>query len=138
MSDNAKNSFVIDSLPDDDIDLEELRQLRKVKAAISRKKKELKKKDFDAKHPGIALLRKDLEEKKQVKQEPIKLDVRLRNPPAEPKESKPEPAVAEPKPVEHPPTKVESKAVFEQNGKPVNISQPAPPAIYRPQNGKWF
>ena len=49
---NAKNAFVID-LPDNDPDVEDLMALKRVKDAISKKKKALKEKDWNAKHPNL-------------------------------------------------------------------------------------
>ena len=52
---NTKNCFQVD-LPDNDPDMEDLRALKKVKDAISKKKKEIKEKDWNNKHPKLTEL----------------------------------------------------------------------------------
>ena len=77
----SKNEFVIDTIPNDDADLEDLRALKKVKDEISKKKRALKDKDFLNKHP-------DLEELVQ-KHRRKKISVKEPEPEAEEKEEKP-------------------------------------------------
>ena len=52
MTDNTKNTFVVDEESNHD-DLQDLKALKRVKDAISKKKKEIKDKDFLAKHPDL-------------------------------------------------------------------------------------
>jgi hypothetical protein len=52
MTDNTKNTFVVDEDVNHD-DLQDLKALKRVKDAISKKKKEIKDKDFLAKHPDL-------------------------------------------------------------------------------------
>ena len=77
----SKNEFVIDTIANDDADLEDLRALKKVKDEISKKKRALKDKDYLNKHP-------DLEELVQ-KHRRKKISVKEPEPEAEEKEEKP-------------------------------------------------
>jgi hypothetical protein len=52
MTDNTKNTFVVDEDVNHD-DLQDLQALKRVKDAISKKKKEIKDKDYLAKHPDL-------------------------------------------------------------------------------------
>ena len=52
MTDNTKNTFVVDEDVNHD-DLQDLQALMRVKKAISSKKREIKDKDFLAKHPDL-------------------------------------------------------------------------------------
>ena len=77
----SKNEFVIDTIANDDADLEDLRALKKVKDEISKKKKALKDKDYLNKHPDLEELVQKHRRKKIAKKEP--------KPEAEPKPDKP-------------------------------------------------
>ena len=66
----SKNEFVIDTIPNDDADLEDLRALKKVKDEISKKKKALKDKDYLNKHPDLEELVQKHRRKKISKKEP--------------------------------------------------------------------
>jgi len=79
----SKNEFVIDSIPNDDEDLEDLRALTKVKAEISKKKRALKDKDYLNKHPDLEELVQKHRRKKIAVKEP-EADTE-----AEPKKDKP-------------------------------------------------
>ncbi len=79
----SKNEFVIDSIPNDDADLEDLRALTKVKAEISKKKRALKDKDYLNKHPDLEeLVQKHRRKKISVKEPEADTE-------AEPKKDKP-------------------------------------------------
>ena len=52
MTDNTKNTFVVDEDVNHE-DLQDLQALKRVKDAISKKKKEIKDKDYLAKHPDL-------------------------------------------------------------------------------------
>jgi hypothetical protein len=65
----SKNEFVIDTISDDDNDLEDLRALKKVKDEISKKKRALKDKDYLNRHPDLEeLVQKHRRKKIAVKQ----------------------------------------------------------------------
>lgn len=49
---NSRNDFVVD-VPDNDPDILDLLALKRVKEAISKKKKDIKEKDWSAKHPDL-------------------------------------------------------------------------------------
>jgi hypothetical protein len=66
----SKNEFVIDTIPNDDEDLEDLRALKKVKDEISKKKRALKDKDYLNKHPDLEELVQKHRRKKISKKEP--------------------------------------------------------------------
>lgn len=66
----SKNEFVIDTIPNDDADLEDLRALKKVKDEISKKKRALKDKDYLNKHPDLEELVQKHRRKKISKKEP--------------------------------------------------------------------
>ena len=68
---NIKNSFVVNTITEEDQDMIELRKLekereekKKLTASIRKKKRVIKEKDFDESHPIIATLRKGLCERK--------------------------------------------------------------------------
>jgi cell division septation protein DedD len=118
MSDNTKNSFVIDQIQQDDPDLEELKQM-KIKLQISKKKKELKKKNFLAKNPVVSKLQSKLDAKSESKPNP-------EPEPEQPVQKKePEQPVAEPEPVPEPVKKM-----------------PEPEPVMKPvranSSGKWL
>ncbi len=83
---NTKNAFNIDSVPDDDHDLEDLRALKKVKAEISKKKRALKDKQFLAEHPDLVSMVSEHRRRKVTRaEEPteegkVKLDVKAEKP----------------------------------------------------------
>jgi len=60
----SKNEFVIQTINDDDDDLEDLRALQKVKNEISKKKKTLKDREFLNQHPDLDSLVKEHRRKK--------------------------------------------------------------------------
>lgn len=65
----SKNEFVIDTIANDDADLEDLRALKKVKDEISKKKRALKDKDYLNKHPDLDdLVQKHRRKKISVKE----------------------------------------------------------------------
>ena len=60
----SKNEFVIQTINDDDDDLEDLRALQKVKNEISKKKKTLKDREYLNQHPDLDSLVKEHRRKK--------------------------------------------------------------------------
>ena len=79
----SKNEFLIDSIENDDADLEDLRALKKVKDEISKKKRALKDKDYLNKHPDLEeLVQKHRRKKISVKEPEADTE-------AEPKKDKP-------------------------------------------------
>ena len=135
-----KNAFDVD-IPKNDPDMEELATLYRVKQAISSKKKELKERDWNNKHPNLVDLvdqhrkrkvectLKD-EQTKQTKQaKPAKPE------PAKPEQAKPVPVPVPAKPVPVP-VPVPAKPVEQFNK---SIATPVEPVSYvAGANGKWF
>lgn len=145
---NPRNSFVIDEIDKDDPDRVELENLQNIRKQIARKKRELKQRNFDKKHPAVAAARDRLyaaqatpgpglktEQKiKLVIQKPITEEEIIHTERSEPEP--PQPTVA--------PVKVETeKPQFELGGQPIKVEVPKPaapaaPVFVRPVNGKWF
>jgi hypothetical protein len=90
MSDNTKNSFVIDQIDPDDPDLQELKEM-KIKLQISKKKKELKKKNFLAKNPVVSKLQSKLDAKSESKPNPEPEQPVQKKEPEQPVKDEPKP-----------------------------------------------
>lgn len=136
-SPNPRNAFILDSIPDDDIDIQELKKLEKIKLAIKLKKKTLKQKNFDAKHPEIANLRKRMDREEAEKQKQQEAEAEKQKQQEEVKEAEAE-KVKEPEPVEEVPKTDETK--FNESIK-VDESKriPAPSNLIRASpDGSWF
>lgn len=133
-SPNPRNAFILDQIPDDDVDLEELKQLQKIKIAIRQKKKDLKQKNFDNKHPEIANLRKRMEKDKVANEV-----VSEAHKPAPPKETEPfkkeKTKKSQNKVVEVPKEEVKKEETRFNDA----IKNTAPPSIVRATaGGSWF
>ena len=108
----SKNEFVIDSIPNDDADLEDLRALTKVKAEISKKKRALKDKDYLNKHPDLEeLVQKHRRKKISVKEPEADTE-------AEPKKDKPKKVELE---VKETPAKLSWKEKKSKRSKPAVV-----------------
>lgn len=116
----GRNSFVVDTIPDDDPEILKLVELAKIKKQISKERRKLKEKDFLNKHSGISKLY-EIAKTADPEPEPVK---------AEPvKEADPEP-VKEADPVKP----VEVKTIKA----PEPILPPAPKTVRADRNGRWF
>jgi hypothetical protein len=65
----GRNSFVVDTIPDDDPEMMKLVELAKVKREISKERRKLKEKDFLNKHTGISKLYQIAKPVEPVKEE---------------------------------------------------------------------
>ena len=128
---STRNCFTVD-IPKDDEDMQELETLYKVKAAISKKKKALKERDWSDKHPDLVNIVNDYRSRRDATQkEPKQKEPKQKEPVKQ--EPKQEPVKQEPK--QEPVKQKEAafaKAITKAPSIPV-IKTTVPNSL-----GKWF